>query len=165
MRFDSTLNSSVRNVTYFASAAIVTALVVFAQQPGARDELATGSKNVIQAPDLVKILNSSDANKPLVLYIGPSAFYQQAHIPGAEFVGPAGRPEGLEKLRARAATLPHDKAIVLYCGCCPWDHCPNTHPAFRELHKMGFINVRVLQLPTSFGADWVDKGYPTAKGE
>jgi len=165
MRFDSTLSSYIRKALYFASAAIVTTLVVVAQQPGAPDELTAGSKNVIQAPDLVKVLNSSDAKKPLVLYVGPRAFYQQAHITGAEFVGPAGRPEGLEKLRARAASLPHDKNIVLYCGCCPWDHCPNTHPALRELQKMGFSNVRVLQLPTSFGADWADKGYPTSKGE
>jgi len=30
---------------------------------------------------------------------------------------------------------------------------------------MGFTNVKVLYIADNFGADWVDKGYPTAKGE
>jgi hypothetical protein len=28
---------------------------------------------------------------------------------------------------------------------------------------MGFTHVRVLALPTSFAADWVEKGYPMQK--
>jgi hypothetical protein len=30
---------------------------------------------------------------------------------------------------------------------------------------MGFTKVRVLYIANNFGADWVAKGYPTAKGE
>jgi hypothetical protein len=30
---------------------------------------------------------------------------------------------------------------------------------------MGFSNVKVLYIPDNFGTDWVDKGYPVAKGE
>jgi hypothetical protein len=29
---------------------------------------------------------------------------------------------------------------------------------------MGFSNLRVLVLPTSFAVDWVGKGYPMEKG-
>jgi hypothetical protein len=29
---------------------------------------------------------------------------------------------------------------------------------------MGFKKIRVLVLPTSFAADWADKGYPIQKG-
>jgi hypothetical protein len=29
---------------------------------------------------------------------------------------------------------------------------------------MGFSHVSVLVLPTSFAADWVEKGYPMQKG-
>ncbi len=145
---------------------LLMAALVFGQGASkAEDVLAPGSKNLIQPSDLARALKAGDKDKPLVLYVGPAMFYQQAHIAGAEFVGPAGREEGLEKLRARASSLPHDKEIVIYCGCCPWDHCPNTRPAFRELQKLGFSNVRVLYLATSFGTDWADKGYPTAKGE
>jgi hypothetical protein len=29
---------------------------------------------------------------------------------------------------------------------------------------MGFTNVKVLYIADNFGKDWVDKGYPVAKG-
>jgi thiosulfate/3-mercaptopyruvate sulfurtransferase len=54
---------------------------------------------------------------------------------------------------------------VLYCGCCPWSHCPNVHTAYQELQALGFTSVKVLYIADDFGTDWVDKGYPTAKGE
>jgi rhodanese-related sulfurtransferase len=117
----------------------------------------------MQPADLVQAMKS--AQKPLVLYVGPKAFYAQGHIPGSEFIGPVGKPEGMDKLRARATSLAKDSAVVIYCGCCPWDHCPNIRPAFAELKKQGFTNVRVLYLATSFGADWKDKGLPVASGE
>jgi hypothetical protein len=30
---------------------------------------------------------------------------------------------------------------------------------------MGFTNVKVLYIANNFGADWVEKGYPVAKGD
>ena len=119
----------------------------------------------IQAEELVQSIKSGGAQKPVVLYVGPKAFYTQAHIPGAEFIGPVARPEGMEKLRTRAASLAKDGPVVIYCGCCPWDHCPNIRPAFAELKKLGFTRVRVLYLANSFGVNWADKGFPVAKGE
>ena len=86
------------------------------------------------------------ARKPVVLYVGPKSIYAQAHIPGAENIGPVARPEGMEKLRARATSLPKDSPVVIYCGCCPWEHCPNIRPAYAELRKAGFTSVRVLYL-------------------
>jgi hypothetical protein len=38
-------------------------------------------------------------------------------------------------------------------------------PAYQELRAMGFTKVKVLYIANNFGADWVDKGYPVAKGE
>jgi thiosulfate/3-mercaptopyruvate sulfurtransferase len=61
--------------------------------------------------------------------------------------------------------MPRTNLIVLYCGCCPWDHCPNVKPADDTLHAMGFTNVKVLYISNNFGTNWVDKGYPVAKGE
>ncbi len=129
----------------------------------AADDLPSASQ--IQPAELVQAMKATGAQKPVVLYVGPKAFYLQAHIPGAENIGPVGKPEGMEKLRARAASLPKDGPVVIYCGCCPWDHCPNIRPAFAELKKAGFTHVRVLYLSTSFGADWAEKGFPVAKGE
>jgi hypothetical protein len=53
---------------------------------------------------------------------------------------------------------------VLYCGCCPWNRCPNIEPAFSKLKEMGFTDVKVLYLAENFGADWAAKGYSVEKG-
>jgi thiosulfate/3-mercaptopyruvate sulfurtransferase len=145
------------------SAALAFAWTQSPAKPAAVDDLPVGSPHLIEPAELAQAMKA--AQKPVVLYVGPQAFYVQAHIPGAENIGAVAKPEGMEKLRARAASLPKDGPVVIYCGCCPWDHCPNIRPAFAELKKMGFSKVRVLYLAKSFGADWADKGLPIAKGE
>lgn len=90
--------------------------------------------------------------------------YRQKHIPHARFTGPAEKPEGLAKLRSAARDLPKDAAIVIYCGCCPMDKCPNIRPAYRTLQELGFTQIRVLDVPTNFHADWTVKGYPVVEG-
>jgi hypothetical protein len=145
----------------FVAFTVLIAAFAFAQQ---NSELSPSSPQVMQPEQLAKIIQSG-GEKPVILYVGPHMFYTQAHIAGAEYIGPAGKAEGIEKLRARSKSLPHDSLIVVYCGCCPWDVCPNMRPAYNELKKMGFTKLRVLYLPTSFGSNWADKGYPIAKGE
>jgi len=122
------------------------------------------SAALIQPETLAKVLQSNAA-KPLILQVGFQKLYQQAHIPGAEYVGAATDAEGIQKLEKRVTSLPKNKAIVLYCGCCPWWHCPNVQPAYELLHSMGFRNVKVLYIAQNFGADWVSKGYPTERGQ
>jgi thiosulfate/3-mercaptopyruvate sulfurtransferase len=114
--------------------------------------------------DLVKVLQAP-GEKPLMIQVGSHVLYTQAHIPGSEYIGPASTPAGLDQLRKRVQTLPKSKSIVLYCGCCPWSHCPNMKPADDALQQMGFTNVKVLYIADNFGVDWVNKGFPTAKGD
>jgi thiosulfate/3-mercaptopyruvate sulfurtransferase len=137
----------------------------FAQGDAGQTKSATAlpQSQLIQPVELVKILQSGKA-KPLILNVGPHMIYVQAHIRGAEFIGSASDPEGLEKLRTRVKSLPHSTFIVLYCGCCPWTRCPNINPAFTELHRMGFTNFKALYIADDLGTDWVDKGYPTDLG-
>jgi thiosulfate/3-mercaptopyruvate sulfurtransferase len=123
------------------------------------------SARLINADALVTVLQSSDREKPLMIQVGSHVLYAQAHIPGSEYIGPASSNSGLQQLRKRVESLSRNKFIVLYCGCCPWGHCPNVKPADDALHAMGFTNVKVLYIANNFGADWVDKGYPTAKGD
>jgi rhodanese-related sulfurtransferase len=111
---------------------------------------------------LVEFLKSE---KPLMIHVGSHVLYSQAHIPGSEYIGPASSDSALEALRKRVKPLPRNQSIVLYCGCCPWSHCPNIQPADDALHAMGFTNVKVLYIANNFGTDWVDKGYPVAKGD
>lgn len=104
-------------------------------------------------------------NTPLILQVGSRILFDEAHIAGAEYAGPASRPEGLALLRNRVANLPRQRAIVIYCGCCPWDRCPNIGPAWHLLHQMGFTHLRVLYIAQNFGADWADRGYAVEKSE
>jgi thiosulfate/3-mercaptopyruvate sulfurtransferase len=123
------------------------------------------ASHLINPDDLLKILQSSKADKPLLIHVGSHVLYTQAHIPGSEYIGPASDATALQRLRARVEPLPRNKFIVIYCGCCPWTHCPNMKPADDALHAMGFTNVKSLYLANNFGTDWVDKGYPVAKGD
>ena len=129
-------------------------------------QMADPTANAQIAPQaLVRIMQSNQRSKLLILNIGPRVLYAQARIDGAEFIGPGSDPRAIEVLRNRVKSEPKAKQIVLYCGCCPWDRCPNVHPAFAELKKLGFTNVKVLYIANNIGTDWVDKGYPTTRGQ
>jgi hypothetical protein len=95
---------------------------------------------------------------------GFSNLYQQAHIPDAIYAGPGNKEEGIDNLKTQVKSLDKSKALVIYCGCCPWEKCPNIAAAWKELTAEGFKNLKVLYLPQNFGADWADKGYPIVKG-
>lgn len=119
----------------------------------------------IAPADLVAILKKPSSPQPLIIHVGFRTLFDQAHIPGSEYIGPGDDGTGLVRLRKRLASVKKDTFIVLYCGCCPLDHCPNVRPAEQLLTTMGFTNARMLLLPQNFGADWVAKGYPTATGK
>ena len=113
---------------------------------------------------LLQIQQNKGTERPLILQVGSRMLFSQAHIPGSEYIGPGSQPAGIQQLQNRVNTLSRKKLIVLYCGCCPLNRCPNLGPAFAKLHEMGFTNVKVLYLAYNLGADWVDKGYPVEKG-
>src|SRR5215469_6478744 len=50
---------------------------------------AIPSADLIQAGELAKLLTASTAEKPLLLQVGSHVLYEEAHIPGSEYVGPA----------------------------------------------------------------------------
>jgi len=113
---------------------------------------------------MLHLQQAKGAEKPLVLQVGSHMLFAQAHIPGSEYIGPGSQPAGILQLQNRVSALSRKKLIVLYCGCCPLNRCPNLGPAFAKLSEMGFTNVKVLYLADSFGADWADKGYPVEHG-
>jgi thiosulfate/3-mercaptopyruvate sulfurtransferase len=148
-----------RPVLFLAS---ITALFITSVHAG--QATAIPSARLISPEDLARVLQSG-AEKPLLIQVGSHVLYAQAHIPGSEYIGPASSDAGLQQLRKRVEPLPRTKFIVLYCGCCPWTHCPNVKPAEEALRALGFTNVKVLYIADNFGTNWVDKGYPVAKGE
>jgi len=117
----------------------------------------------VQPTDLAKELGNSKT-APTVVFVGFKRLYGAGHIRGAQYHGTAGSEEGLKELTAWAAGLPRSTNLVIYCGCCPLERCPNIRPAFKALQALGFKNLRVLILPQDFATDWAGKGFPYDKG-
>jgi rhodanese-related sulfurtransferase len=120
--------------------------------------------HLITADDFAKELQAAK-QKPVILNIGPRSLFSQAHIPNSEYMGAGSSDAAKQQLKDRVKPLPKNTEIVLYCGCCPWGHCPNVHPAYQLLHSLGYTNVKVIYITGDFGSDWVNKGYPVARGE
>jgi rhodanese-related sulfurtransferase len=118
---------------------------------------------LVQPKDLAAQL-AGKGPRPAIFQVGPNMLYRSKRIPGAVYAGPASRPEGLEALKQAAGKLPRDREVVLYCGCCPWDNCPNVKPAIELLRTMGFTRVKAMFVATNFAKDWTEKGYPVEEG-
>jgi len=118
----------------------------------------------MQPADLAAILANKIAPKPLILQVGFQTLYAQAHIPDSEYVGAASEDAGLKRLHIRVAKLSKDTLIIIYCGCCPWSHCPNIAAAYDALQGLGFSQVKALYIADNFGDDWVHRGFPVTKG-
>jgi len=119
---------------------------------------------IVQPADLARELTDKVVMPPTILYVGFRSLFAGGHVPGASYHGTASTEEGLAELKKWADSLPRSTNLVIYCGCCPLEKCPNIRPAFTALSDMGFKKLRVLILPTSFAADWAGKGYPIVKG-
>ena len=141
------------------------AIAVMSVTLAAGQASSISSSRLINPEDLANLLQTPGKEKPLMIQVGSHVLFSQAHIPGSEYIGPASSGAGLQQLRKRVEALSRSEFIILYCGCCPWNHCPNVKPADDALQALGFTNVKVLYIADNFGTNWVDKGYPVAKGE
>lgn len=103
-------------------------------------------------------IKTGGKNLPLVLNIGAVE-----DIKGATHIGAVNDAKKLAKLKSMVASLPKNTPMVVYCGCCPFAKCPNIRPAFSELIKAGFTNVKLLNLSTNLKTNWIAKGYPLAE--
>ena len=95
-------------------------------------------------------------NAPLIICVGPSGLIQ-----GSIEAGAAHEPANLDKLKAILAKQDVQREVVIYCGCCPFAHCPNVRPAFNLLTSMHFTHAYLLDLSHNVRIDWIEHGYPT----
>jgi hypothetical protein len=121
------------------------------------------ASQLIRPAELDSMLAGAPETRPMLLHVGFSVLYHGGAIPGSRYAGPASRPEGLAALTQAVKDTPRDREIVLYCGCCPWDHCPNMRPAFRTMRDLGFTRVRALYITRDLDHDWVSRGFPIEK--
>lgn len=141
---------------------VATVVCVFAQESvSLTDPWKAG--DIVRPAELAAALAGEFSTDRVLLHVGFPVLYRGAHIPASQFAGPGNKAEGIEGLRKGLAGVPKNKVIVLYCGCCPWERCPNLRPAFRAAREMGFTNVKVLSIPTNMRTDWIEKGYPIVK--
>lgn len=113
------------------------------------------SKDLVQPKDV-----AADIRSPLLLYVGFPVLFRAAHIPGSVYAGPGSKTEGIEMLKKAVEGQPKNRAIIVYCGCCPWEKCPNMRPAFTALREMGYTNLKAMAIPENLKTDWTDKDYP-----
>lgn len=130
----------------------------------ARSAATIASTDTISIDELARQLADSTATRPALLHVGFAPLYRSGHIPESPYVGPGNRRDGIERLEKALAALPKDRAIILYCGCCPWQDCPNVRPAFAAAKASGHTNVRVLYVTGNLERDWIDRGLPAEKG-
>ncbi len=84
-------------------------------------------------------------------------------IKGATHLGAASEKQNVEKLGKVLKGLPKNEMIVVYCGCCPMDKCPNIRPAFKALNDQKFTKAYLLNLTVNLKTEWINKGYPLAQ--
>jgi thiosulfate/3-mercaptopyruvate sulfurtransferase len=115
------------------------------------------SKQLMQPAQLAEKIT---ANKdiPVIFSVGPGAT-----IPHSIDIGPGKEKENMDKLKKELSGLAVDTKVVVYCGCCPFEHCPNIRPAIDALKEMKFTNYQLLNLSHNLKTDWIDKGYPVSK--
>lgn len=114
------------------------------------------TKADLMAPaTLAALIRNPKAPKPLIFNIGVVE-----NIKGAKNMGGASEKENLDRFKKTLSNTPKTSTVVVYCGCCPFNRCPNIRPAFKAIKAAGFKNGKLLNLPTNIKVDWINKGYP-----
>ncbi|MBI3134460.1 MAG: rhodanese-like domain-containing protein [Bacteroidetes bacterium] len=110
---------------------------------------------LLDPAELAKTLLEKSAKQPYIFSIGPSG-----DILSSTDIGPLNDSINYSKFRTTLEPLDRNAEIVIYCGCCPFENCPNIRPGFELLNNLNFTNHKLLNLPQNLKADWIDKGYP-----
>ncbi|MEO6838137.1 MAG: rhodanese-like domain-containing protein [Ginsengibacter sp.] len=127
------------------------------QQCAAQKEGNWTKDQLIEPADLAQTLQANKAI-PVIYCVGPGVV-----IPHSIDIGATSEENNLQRFKAALEKIPRATNIVIYCGCCPFEHCPNVRPAISVLKEMNFTNYHLLNLPNNIKKDWIAKGYPEVK--
>lgn len=145
------VNLVVKKVTAFLIS------VSFFQKASAQNPVNWTPEQLLQPSELAKVL-VADKNLPLIYSVGPGA-----SIPHSIAVGMTNDENNLKAFKKKLNGTGKEASIVIYCGCCPFEHCPNVRPAINVLKELHFTHYKLLNLSHNLKADWIDKGYPVVK--
>ena len=112
-------------------------------------------EQLIQPQELANQINNPKAVKPIIFNVG-----NDDQIKGAIQIGAVNEEAGMKKFKFEVSKIFPDKEVVVYCGCCSSDNCPNIRPAIKYLNENGFKKAKVLNIPVGIKEDWVQKGFP-----
>ena len=114
------------------------------------------STSQLLEPKLLSYKIKNDKDLPKIVCIGPGIV-----IKNSIGIGECRYNENIERLKTLVSAYSKDEEIVLYCGCCPFENCPNIRPAFTLMNELGFKNHKLLNIKNNIKADWIDMGYQT----
>jgi rhodanese-related sulfurtransferase len=137
---------------FFSFLIVLLSLSASAQNP------VNWTKDELMEPAALAAILANGKDVPVILSVGPGAT-----IPQSKHIGMTNEDANLASLKKSLAALPKTQPVVIYCGCCPFEHCPNVRPAIAVLKELQFANYKLLNLPKNLKTDWIDKGYPTVK--
>ena len=130
-------------------------LLFIGERAAAQNKVNWTSDDLLEPSDLSSTIKSNK-NVPVIFSIGPGAI-----IPHSRDIGMLKETENMQKFKDQLSTLAKDSSIVIYCGCCPFEHCPNVRPAIQLMKDLNFTNYKLLNLPHNIKIDWINKGFPT----
>jgi len=136
---------------------VVLLLVCFGWSDALAQNPVNWTNDQLLAPSDLSATLRSNKDLPVIFSIGPGAV-----IPNSKEMGMIKESDNMNKFKETLSKLPKDTKIVVYCGCCPYEHCPNVRPAIQLLKEMQFTNYKLLDLPHNIRVDWIQKGYPIA---
>ncbi len=136
---------------------LIVFISMFASQALKAQNPVNWTKEQLMQPAQLAQMLQSKKSLPAIFSVGPGAV-----IPHSVDIGSVKEKENLDKFKSQLNKLPKDAAIVVYCGCCPFEPCPNARPAVAALKEMKFTNYKLLNLEHNIKTDWLDKGFPSA---
>src|SRR5215475_498182 len=137
-------------VTTTAALVLLTSFLAFGvQRPEPNPTGKWQASELIRPVELIVKVRDNGPSKPLVIFTGFKPLYRTGHIPGAVFGGPASSAAGRETLKRAVENIPKSREIVIYCGSCPWEACPNVRPAVELLHQLGYKQVKALVIASN----------------
>lgn len=113
------------------------------------------SKQLMATKVLADRISQNKMQNTVVINIGPDAVIKNSFN-----AGPGKEVKSIDKLKTYLKNIPKDKEVVLYCGCCPFNKCPNIRPAFKVITDLGYKKAKLLNIPSNIKVDWIDKSYP-----
>lgn len=130
-------------------------IIAFGFQQCKSQQPENWAQDQLMEPSALAQIIQSKKDLPFIYCVGPGVV-----IPNSIDIGMTRDEKNLEKFKMAVTKLPRTSKIVIYCGCCPFEHCPNVRPAIALLNEMKFTNYYLLDLPHNIKTDWIAKGYP-----